>query len=144
MRITSKTPRQYTRHITRQFLFVLPLLALCVGTSGCIWNRAKINDPTIVEYVSRIKVGRTPIVQVPHLLGAVPSSITPLSTGDTVHAFSYGDTRTNGLNLILFVFTKTNVSTSAIYVTADDKGVVKQVVTTPFHAPEWESNPFGE
>lgn len=112
--------------------------------SGCIWSRAKINDTSIIHRQDQIIVGKTKIEQVPIILGAAPSSISEFKNGTTLYSFVVGDSRTNGLMLVLVNFTKTNLSTSAIYVIADAQGVVSQIRKSPMPDPEWEFWPFGD
>ncbi len=123
------------------FLAVIAALAM---TTGCSWSRNKINDTTIVSRQQLIQVGTTPIADVPSILAAAPSAIVPLPSGGNQYSFVFGDSRTNGLNLILFNFAKTNLVTSAIYITSDKDGIVNHVSQSHTADPEWQWWPFGE
>ena len=123
-------------------LLLIPMLALLC--SGCIWNRAKINDTAVAVRAASVRPGVTRAEDLPTLLGAVPSAVIPMRDGRTLYTFAYGDAKTEGLSLLLLTMTKTNSCFSAVYVMTDANGVVERVQCPPKEELPWETWPFGD
>ncbi len=119
------------------------LLSLLALFSGCIWNRAKVNDANVVHRAATIVIGETHASELPQLMGTAPTSMIPLRDGRIVYVFAYGDAKTEGFTLVLFTMTKTNSVFSAIYVLTDANGIVQGIHRSPELEPEWETWPFG-
>ncbi len=119
------------------------VVGLSFMLSGCIWNRAKVNDAAVNVRSEGVIIGQTHASELPKIMGTTPSSIIPLRDGRMVYVFAYGDAKTEGLSLILFTLTKTNSVFTAVYMLVDTKGIVQGIYRSPDLEPEWEMWPFG-
>jgi hypothetical protein len=126
-------------------LLILSLFAaLALGSAGCAFSRTVINGPDLRERISRVEPGRTQADDLERILGTPPTSITPVGDG-RVYAWSFGEGKTAGLNLILLNVNKTNlgIDTALFYVDAQD--VVRQVsVGQNSREIPWEWWAFGD
>lgn len=120
-------------------LLVLPILL-----GGCIWNRTRVNDPTIRDRAAAVVPGKTTAAELSRILGAMPGATVPLSDGRTLCSFGYGDAKTEGLSLLIVTLTRTNSYFSAIYAVIGADGVVESIHTSPKEEDlPWEFWPFG-
>ena len=120
------------------------LVAFFSACGGCMWGRMRVNDPTIVQRAARIKPGVTKVSQLSRLLGAEPSMRMPVGSR-LMLGYTYADTKSNGLVLILLNFTRTQTVTDTLYVEADaETGTVVKVHVPPSHEIEWRFWPFGD
>ena len=126
------------------------LLAVCVVAvaatlmEGCMWSRARLNDPEIVERASAIVPGVTKVADLPRLLQAQPTRKRK-SGNDLTLEYSYSDSKTKVFTLIIVSFSRTESVTETLYVEADaETGVVTQVPRQKRHEPEWRFWPFGD
>ena len=118
------------------------LIALTLG--GCMWGRMKVNDDTIVDRAGLIKVGSTKGAQVPAILGAQPTMRMP-GKSHAVLGYTYADTKSSGLMLILFNFTRSTTVADTLYVETDaESDLVTRVYIPPKRKIEWRFWPFGE
>ena len=122
-------------------LFGLSVIVLC---SGCIWSRARINDPAILNRAKAITPGMTKAAELPGILGAQPTrkrAEGPLVT----YEYSYSDAKTKTFTLLLISFSRTEDVTETLYVETDAAtGVVTRVPKLEHHEPEWRWWPFGD
>ena len=120
----------------------LVICALCV--SGCIWSRARINDPAIVERARAIRPGVTRAADLPSLLKAQPTR--QRTDGTTViYEYSYSDAKTETFTLILLSFSRTEDVTETLSVEADAAtGLVTRVPKLVTREPEWRCWPFDD
>ena len=116
-------------------------IALC---SGCIWSRARINDPAIVGRAAAIRPGVTKVAELPTLLKAQPTR--QRAEGRTVtYEYSYSDTKSETFTIILLSFSRTEDVTETLYVETDAAtGLVTRVPKLTRHEPEWRCWPFGD
>ena len=126
------------------------LLAVCVVAvaatfmEGCMWSRARLNDPEIVERASSIVPGVTKVSDLPRLLQAQPTRKRK-SGNDLTLEYSYSDSKTKVFTLIIVSFSRTESVTETLYVEADaETGVVTRVPRQKRHEPEWRFWPFGD
>ena len=126
------------------------LLAVCVVAvattfmEGCMWSRARLNDPEIVERASAIVSGVTKVADLPQLLQAQPTRKRKLGNDLTLE-YSYSDSKTKVFTLIIVSFSRTESVTETLYVEADaETGVVTRVPRQKRHEPEWRFWPFGD
>ena len=111
---------------------------------GCMWGRMQVNDPTIVERAANIRIGVTRGAEVPKLLGAEPMMRMP-GKETKLMGFSYADTKSNGLMLILFNFTRSSTVADTLYVETDAQSdIVRRVYIPPRRDLEWRFWPFGD
>ena len=129
---------------TGKLLGACAAVALAMLTEGCMWSRARLNDPEIVERASAIVPGVTKVADLSRLLQAQPTRMH--KTGDNlVYEYSYSDAKTKVFTLILLSFSRTESVTETLYIEADAKsGVVTRVPRQKRHEPEWRFWPFGD
>ncbi len=122
------------------FLVVTSALML----SGCLWGRMRMNDPSITERARLIRVGRTTGAQLADILKAEPTMRLP-GKDATLYGYTYGDTKTHGLMLVIVNFTRATAVTDTLYVEVDPKtDLVRKVHVPPKREIEWEYWPFGD
>lgn len=128
----------------RTFIPLLALSAMAFLLGGCIWNRTRVNDPTIRHRTDAVVPGKTKASELSAILGAMPGATVPLGDGRTLCSFGYGDAKTEGLSLLLVTLTRTNSYFSAIYAVISADGVVESIHTSPKEEElPWEFWPFG-
>ena len=111
---------------------------------GCMWSRARLNDPEIVERASAIVPGVTKSADLSRLLQAQPTRMHRQGKS-LVYEYSYSDAKTKVFTLILLSFSRTESVTETLYVEADaETGVVTRVPRQKRHEPEWRFWPFGD
>ena len=122
-------------------LFGYSVIALL---SGCIWSRARINDPAIVERAKAIRPGVTKAVDLPTILEVQPTR--QRSEGKSVtYEYSYSDAKSETFSLILVTFSRTEDVTETLYVETDAAtGLVTRVPKLASREPEWRCWPFGD
>ena len=123
---------------------LLALVSLALMTSGCMWSRARLNDPAIVERARAIRPGVTKAVDLPSVLKAQPTRERRLGNLVT-YEYSYSDAKTETFTLILVSFSRTEDVTETLYVETDAAtGLVTRVPKLTPHEPEWRCWPFGD
>ena len=117
---------------------------MAVLFSGCIWSRARINDPEILRRAEAIRPGVTKAAELPSILKAQPTR--KRTEGRFVtYEYSYSDTKSKTFTLLLVSFSRTEDTTETLYVETDAAaGVVTRVPKLEHHEPEWRWWPFGE
>ena len=117
---------------------------LAVLMSGCMWGRMQVNDPTVADRARRIRPGVTRGAQVADIIGAQPSLRMP-QKDYTLFGYTYADTKSHGLMLLIVNFTRSTTATDTLYIEVDAKtGVVSNVYFPKHHELEWRFWPFGE
>ena len=123
-------------------LLTLALLVLLMP--GCVWSRARINDPEILERAKAIRPSVTKAGELPAILKAQPTRKRREGKLMT-YEYSYSDTKTKTFSIILLSFSRTEDTTETLYVETDaETGVVVRVPKLTHHDPEWRWWPFGE
>lgn len=111
--------------------------------SGCMWSRVVVNDPAVVERSRAIKEGVTRESELDGILAAKPTMRMPGKSAHTL-AYTFSDTKHNGLMLIFFNFTRSTTVAETLYVDVDPKtGTVKKVHRPEVPEIEWRFWPFG-
>ena len=125
-------------------LFDYSIISLTILLSGCIWSRARINDPAIVERAKAIRPGITKAVDLPSILKAQPTR--ERTDGKSVtYEYSYSDAKSETFTLILVTFSRTEDVTETLYVETDAAtGLVTRVPKLPPHESEWRCWPFDD
>lgn len=122
------------------FLF----LAVMIVTEGCMWSRARLNDPEILERAKAIKPGVTKIADLPNILQAQPTRMHK-TDHCLVYEYSFADSKTKVFTIILLSFSRTESVSETLYVEADiETGVVTRIPQLSQHDPEWRFWPFGD
>lgn len=125
---------------------LLPALlgVFLLATPGCMWSRVKVNDPGIVARSHAVKVGVTRENDLEKLLLAKP---TMRIQGKDTHtlAYTFSDTKSNGLMLILFNFTRSTTVAETLYIDVDSAtGKVRKVHRPRIPEVEWRFWPFSD
>ena len=119
-------------------------LAAAAFAEGCMWSRARLNDPEIVERASAIVPGVTKVADLSRLLQAQPTRLHKQGN-DLICEYSYADSKTKVFTLLLLSFSRTESVTETLYIEADaEAGVVTRVPRQRRHEPEWRFWPFGD
>lgn len=112
--------------------------------SGCMWSRVKVNDPDIVSRSYSIREGRTAESELDGILKARPTMRIPGKDTRTL-AYSFSDTKHNGLMLLVVNFTRSTTIAETLYVDIDPvTGKVKKVHRPDLPAVEWRFWPFSD
>lgn len=125
--------------------YLLPLSAFILTLfSGCMWGRAKVNDPSIADLALTIKPGKTLVSELDDMLKAHPTLRIP-GNDTTLLGYTYSDTKNHGLMLIAVNFMRSTTITDTLYIEADPgTHVVQKVHIPPRRTPEWRFWPFGD
>lgn len=108
---------------------------------GCMWGRVQTNDPGIRGRAEAIRVGVTREADLRAILDGDPTVRMPVKDR-TVLGYTYSDTKSHGLMLILFNFMKTQTVSATVYVELDAQGVVSRVTVPEERTVPWEFWPF--
>lgn len=126
----------------KRILMLIPVLAGTLLVEGCMWSRMRINDPSVAERARVIRPGITRADQVADIIGAQPTLRMP-QKDYTLFGYTYGDTKSNGLILILFNFTRSTTMTDTLYIETDNEtGLVSHVYFPKHHEVDWRFWPF--
>ncbi len=104
-------------------LAVLLLLSL----PGCVFARAQLNAADLEERVAMVVPGATTMVEVEEAIGGPATSITPLGGGKLLHVYTFGDTKTAGLSLIVLNVSRTNSGIDTAFFVVNADGVVEEM-----------------
>lgn len=128
----------------KKTLSMTALAAAVLSSPGCMWSRVKVNDPDIVARSHGIKEGETAEKELESILLAKPTMQIPGKDKRTL-AYSFSDTKHNGLMLILVNFSRSTTVAETLYVDIDTKTEKAEKVHRP-HIPavEWRFWPFSD
>ena len=113
--------------------------------SGCLFARAQVNAVDLPERVASVEPGKTTIAQVERMIGTPATSITPVGGGNLLHVYTYGDTKTAGLALIVLNVSRTNSGFDTAFFVVNPEGVVVEMkVGSNTQDLEWEWWAFGD
>jgi hypothetical protein len=122
----------------------IALLTLC-ALPGCLFARGQVNASDLPDRVSGVVPGTTTIAQVERMIGGPATSITPLGAGNLLHVYTFGDTKTAGLSLIVLNISRTNSGFDTAFFVVDPSGVVVEMkVGQNSKDLEWEWWAFGD
>ena len=125
-------------------LKLLVTAGLAMFAGGCMWGRMQVNDPTIADRAAAIRPGVTRSSEVPAILQAQPMMRMP-GKDTTMQGYSYADTKSGGLMLVLFNFNRSTTVADTLYVEIDNRtDLVTRVYIPPRRDPEWRFWPFSE
>lgn len=109
---------------------------LLFAAQGCMWSRVKINDESLPTRLAKVGKGMS-LEDVITLARCQPSAILPSKEG-RILIYNTGDTKTEGLMLILVNVMKTNMSLNSTYFFLDSEDRVTRVLRSGGQEPEWE------
>jgi outer membrane protein assembly factor BamE (lipoprotein component of BamABCDE complex) len=119
--------------------------ALLLATSACSWNKTVINEADFLTRADQVIVGQTKREQLPEILGSTPLTWIQTDNGSDVYVYTYGQSKTNGFNIILLGISKTNTRIDSAYFVTDKDGVVsKKFVGTNSQDVPFEWWAFGD
>ena len=134
-----------TRRRRLIWTFILMVALLTPGLGGCTFSRAQINAADLEQRVANVVPGTTHIEEVERMIGGPATSITPVSTDRLLYAWTFGDSKTAGLTLILINIMKTNSGIDTALFLVDDQGVVEEAKIGQNHKEVgWQWWAFGD
>lgn len=111
-------------------------MCLLFAAQGCMWSRVKVNDESLPARLAKVGKGMS-LEDVLTIARCQPSAILPSKEGRVV-IYNTGDTKTEGLMLILVNVMKTNMSLQSIYFFLDANDRVVKILRSKSQEPEWE------
>ena len=114
--------------VSRKRLALASVLVLLnvLSFAGCTFSRARINAEDMFEKAGHVEVGKTKGAELESIIGSPPNTIIPMQGGREVQIYNFGDSKTNGLTLIIINILKTNVRFDSAYFFIDANGVVER------------------
>ena len=128
----------------RSLVIALTLGALIGSLGACGFNRHQINQADLPTRVAGVVPGQTTLAELEAMAGGPATSITPV--GDKrLYVYTFGDTKTKGLYLILLNISKSNSAIDTGMFLVDENNIVEwmQVGRNTEDLP-WEWWAFGE
>ena len=123
----------------------LAVLAMLLAGPGCLWRRARTNVADLPQRMEGVVEGQTTVSQLEEIMGSPPNNVIQLSGGGAILLYAFGDSKTNGMNLILLEITKTNVGVdSAIFIVDANNVIQEMTVSNNSQDLEWEFWAFGD
>ena len=123
----------------------LVVALLAPGIAGCTFSRAQINAADLEQRVANVVPGTTHIEEVERMIGGPATSITPVSSDRLLYAWTFGDSKTAGLTLILLNIMKTNSGIDTALFLVDEGGVVEEAKIGQNHKEVgWQWWAFGD
>jgi len=129
----------------KKALYLLAMLLLTFTITGCTWSRIKYNVEDFHTRAARVKVGQTNAADLEKIFGSAPNTIIPGKDDKSIYVYNFGDTKTNGLTLIIVNISKSNVRTDSAYFFVNNAGVVEKAsISNNSEDVPWEWWAFGE
>jgi hypothetical protein len=125
-------------------LFAIAILGVAIAGSGCGFNRQQINHADLPEQVSGVVPGQTTLAELEQMVGGPATAVTPVGDGKSLYTYTFGDSKTKGLYLVLLNISKTNtgIDTASFLVNQDNIVEAVQVGKNSEDLP-WEWWAFG-
>ena len=115
---------------------------LCLG--ACTFARARINAEDMFKKAKQVEIGKTKAADLESIIDNPPNTIIPLQGGREVQIYNFGDSKTNGLTLILLNISKTNVRFDSAYFFVDPNGIVeRKSISNYSESVPWQWWAFG-
>lgn len=111
-------------------------VCLLFAAQGCMWSRVKVNDECLPARLAKVETGMS-LEDVVTFARCQPSAILPSKEG-RILIYNTGDTKTEGLMLILVNVMKTNMSLESTYFFLDANDRVVKILRSGSQEPEWE------
>ena len=123
---------------------VLAILGLAFVLSGCQFARSQINIEDFNKKAESIIPGKTTTAEVLEILGSPPSAILQLRN-EKAYVYTFGDSKTGGLNLFIFGTRKTNLGIDSAYFFLDENDVItRKIVSNNSQDLTWDWWAFGD
>ena len=108
-------------------LFLMGILATPL-LAGCTFTRDRINDSDLGSKIrdGEFVVGRTTAKDIVRILGSDPQSVLATPNGGRVLVYTYGQTKSKGLTLLLFNVIKSNVGLDTAIFFLDSNGKLRE------------------
>ena len=133
------------RSMVRTAVAVCLLTISASSVSGCLWRRARTNIADLHQRIGKGETGRTTTDELISILGSPPNNVFAIEGGRTVYLYTFGDSKTEGFNLILIEITKSNIGTDSAIFIADQSGVISEMfVSNNSQDLPWEFWAFGD
>lgn len=120
----------------------LPTIVGLLVLSGCTFARARINDPEFIVKAAAIEEGTTTSEQLVAQVGN-PLSWVRVGSGEELYVYSYGQSKTGGLTMLIFNVTKTNLKLDTAFFVIKDGVVTEKYVGTNSEDVPWQWWAFG-
>ena len=115
-----------------------------MALGGCSWGRQQINQADLESRVAGVVPGQTTAAELERLAGGPPTSITPVGQKQ-LYAYTFGDSKSEALTLILINIGKTNTGLDTALFLIDANGVVESTrIGTNSKDLPWEWWAFGD
>jgi hypothetical protein len=125
-------------------LFAVAILGVAIAANGCGFNRQQINHADLPDKVAGVVPGQTTLAELEQMVGGPAIAVTPVGDGKRLYTYTFGDSKTKGLYLILLNISKTNtgIDTASFLVNQDNIVEAVQVGKNSEDLP-WEWWAFG-
>lgn len=134
-----------SRYRRLMWVSALVVALLAPGVAGCTFSRAQINVVDLEQRVANVVPGKTRIEEVERMIGGPATSITPLGSDKLLYVWTFGESKTAGLTLILINIMKTNSGIDTALFLVDEGGVVEEVNIGQNHKEVgWQWWAFGD
>lgn len=116
---------------------------LVMALGGCSWGRQQINQSDLESRAAQVVAGKTTAAELEEAIGT-PTSITPIGRNQ-LYAYTFGDSKTEALNLLIINIGKTNTGLDTALFLIDENSVVQdsRIGTNSKDLP-WEWWAFGD
>lgn len=109
---------------------------LLFAAQGCMWSRVKVNDESLPDRLAKVEMGMS-LEDVVTLARSQPNAILPSKEG-RILVYNTGDTKTEGLMLIVVNVMKSNMSFQSTYFFLDPNDRVVKILRSGSQEPCWE------
>lgn len=121
------------------------LLLSCATAGGCTFARSEVNNKDLPALVKEMKPGQTTEDDLVRSIGTPPGQIIMMPSGNRLLVYSYGQSKTKGLTLLVFNVSKTNAAVDTAIFLVNKQGVVEEAwVGDNSGKIDWEWWAFGE
>ena len=124
-------------------LYSLMLCGLVLAVAGCSWSRGRVNIDNFYQKVTAVEKGKSRAADLEALFGGAPTEVKKLGDGKELHIYTFGESKTEGFNLILIGFSVTNTGMDVAAFEVDSNGIVQDVTYSENSKDlEWDWWPF--
>ncbi|RKY19644.1 MAG: hypothetical protein DRQ55_10150 [Planctomycetota bacterium] len=127
--------------------FGLTLMAslLLLTTGGCSWGRQRVNVEGMHARAEALRPGVSTQEHVLAAMGTHPNRVMDLKNDKEAWVYIFGDGKTEGFNMFIVAFQKSNIGLDTAMLTFDANGVLEDMwISNNSQELEWELWPFGD